>query len=421
MKSDLKYLIKNSGLTFALRIGGMGLGYVVAILISQFYGAEVYGRYSIMVTFMQFSVMIFSLGLPIAIIRLTAEKENFNTIPLYNYLAKSVKLLILSGLLGSLIIYFSSNLIGYHFFKDPKLTEIFKYLSFFFILLLLQDFSTKYFSGRKKFLEYGLSMFIFPNILFLILFFTFRWFNPADENYVYLSYLIALAVLGIILIFFIPLNKQTIKNYPYKKLLSLSIPILFSSAFLFISNWTDIFMLGAMVSKADVGIYSAAYKLSTLALLVILTINIVIAPKIAELYSTKNLKQLKITVHYANKLMSLLSLPIVLGLIIFRKFLLMQFGTDFLQGSSTLILLTIGFFFNSMTGTVAQILNMTDHQKTLRNLTFGMAVLNISLNFLLIPKYGITGAAIASLISQVFLNLFSVYMIKRIHGFWAFL
>lgn len=421
MKSDIRYLIKNSGLTFALRIVGMGLGYGLAILISQLYGAGVYGRYSILVTFAQFSVMLFSLGLPVAIVKLTTEVEHFQLAPISNYLKKSFIILLLSGIIGSILIYSSSSLLGLNIFKDKELSIIFRYFSYFFVLIIIHNFSTQYFRGINKFMEYGLAMFIFPNILFFVFIFLFRGLNLTEEFYVFLSYILSLSIVGLVISFKLPLKVKTKRNYPYRSLLNLSLPILFSSAFLFISNWTDIFMLGSMVSKVEVGVYSAAYKLASMSLLIILTINIVFAPKISTLYNQKKTLQLKDEVRKTNRVMFILTLPIAVGLIVFNKFLLGLFGQEFLSGEVTLIILTIGFLFNSFSGTVAHILNMTDYQKILRNLTLSMAILNIGLNFILIPKFGITGAAVASLFSQIFLNLFAVYYVKKKLGFWAFL
>jgi O-antigen/teichoic acid export membrane protein len=398
----------------------MGLGYLIAIYISKFYGAEVFGRYSILVTFSQFSIMIFSLGIPIAIVKLTSEAQHFNQTPISNYLVQSAVVLFFSGLVGSLLIYSMANFFGYSIFHDAHLPKAFKYLSFFFVFLIFQNFGIQFLSGTKNFLAFSLSLFIFPNILFLSLILLFRSLQLVSEFYVLLSYLLSLSIVGIYLFFLIPLQKVS-KEYPFKNLLRLSFPILLSSAFLSISSWTDIFMLGSMASKADVGVYSAAYKLATITLLVILTINIIIAPKIAELYHQNKIKQLELEVRNANRLMTYLTLPIVIVLLFFRKFFLGWFGMEFLSGELVLILLSFGFLVNAFCGTVTHILNMTNYQKILRNLTLAMAILNISLNYLLIPKFGINGAAAASLISQVFLNATAVYYVKKHLGFWALL
>jgi len=403
-----------------LRIAGMALGYLIAIYISKLYGADVYGRYSILVTFAQFSVMLFSLGIPTAIVKLTSEAQHFNIIPNSNYLLRSTILLLLSGIFGSLIIYSTSYLFGFQIFHDSQLPKIFKYLSYFFVFMIFHNFGTQFLSGKKNFLAYGLNMFIFPNVLFFVFVFIFRYFGLISEFYAFLSYLLSFSLVGFFLLINIPL-KRVFQNYPYQNLLKLSLPILLSSAFLSIASWTDIFMLGSMATKVEVGIYSAAYKLATITLLVILTVNIVAAPKIAELFNQNKIVQLKSEVRSANRLMTFLTLPIVIVLLLFSKFLLGLFGTEFLRGEMALFILTLGFLVNALCGTVTHILNMTNYQKILRNLTLAMAIINIVLNYFLIPKFGINGAAAASLISQIFINAFAVFYVKKHLGFWALL
>jgi O-antigen/teichoic acid export membrane protein len=62
---------------------------------------------------------------------------------------------------------------------------------------------------------------------------------------------------------------------------------------------------------------------------------------------------------------------------------------------------------------------MTNNQIVLRNITFLVFIINVILNLLLIPNYGINGAAIASLVSNIVINLLCVYYIKKKLGFYT--
>ena len=63
---------------------------------------------------------------------------------------------------------------------------------------------------------------------------------------------------------------------------------------------------------------------------------------------------------------------------------------------------------------------MTGKQKTFQYIIFSSAIINILLNFILIPIYGITGAAISSLISLIFRNFVSVYMVYYYYSIITF-
>ena len=97
-----------------------------------------------------------------------------------------------------------------------------------------------------------------------------------------------------------------------------------------------------------------------------------------------------------------------------------QFYTNFVQGKTALIIISIGVMLNVLTGNVDQILNMTNYQKILKNITIFGFILNVLLNVLLIPIYGINGAAAASLITNLVFNLICLFYIKKKLGFYTF-
>lgn len=421
MKNDLRYLLQKSGLTFVLRIGGMALGYAVAILISRFYGAETYGRYAIMVTFSLFAIMLFSLGIPTAIVKLTSTSSFYNkNRPLNNYLKKSILILIASGLIGSLIIFSLRSFFAITIFHDTSLQIYFSYLSLFFTLLVIHGLVNEYFRGSLQFVKYGLFTFILPSLILVLLLFYLKFSNTQSSELIFLSYLIGFGLVALLGLLYFPFKPSININYPTKDLFSLSFPMLFSAAFIFISNWTDIFMLGALVPKADVGIYNAAYKIATLTIIVISVVNIIIGPQIAKLFESNDLLGLKIKVQQATQLITLLTLPLIIIILVFRKPLLNMFGDDYLDGEITLIILSIGMLFNALSGSVSLILNMTNKQISLRNFTIIAAVTNIVLNYFLIKIYGITGAAIATTLTTVLLNTMGIVSIKRTFNFYPF-
>jgi O-antigen/teichoic acid export membrane protein len=86
-----------------------------------------------------------------------------------------------------------------------------------------------------------------------------------------------------------------------------------------------------------------------------------------------------------------------------------------------LLILVFSQLINTMSGSVGVILNMTGKEKVFRNILSIALVINITLNILLIPRFGIEGAAIASATSLVFWNLYSVYYVYREYNILAFI
>lgn len=421
MKSDLKHLLQNSGLTFVLRIAGMGLGYLVAILISNFYGAEVFGRYSIMVTFSLFAIMLFSLGIPTAIVKLTSTPKFYSfNLPQNNYLNKAAFILLVSSILGSLLIFILKYFFAFTVFQDEILHDYFLYLSLLFPFLILHGFINEFFRGSQQFIKYGLFTFILPALILILLIFLLQYIGQLNEAYLFLSYLLGFAVVVLLSLKYFPFKLKLKLAYPTKDLFQLSLPMLFSSTFIFLTNWTDIFMLGILVPKQDVGIYNAAWKIATLTVIVINVVNIILGPQIAKLFESNDLTGLKRKVQQATQLVTLFTIPLIVVILVFRNPLLNMFGEAYLEGEITLIVLGIGMLFNALSGSVTLVLNMTNKQIALRNFTIIAAFSNILLNYFLIKQYGIMGAALATTITTILLNVLGIISIKRTFNFYPF-
>ena len=104
-------------------------------------------------------------------------------------------------------------------------------------------------------------------------------------------------------------------------------------------------------------------------------------------------------------------------MLLFPEFLLGFFGAEYRQASLILQILVIGQFINVITGSVGFLLNMSGHEKDMRNVVFFSGPLSLGLGFFLTPIYGTTGAAIATAIALASQNLIAVYMVKKRLGF----
>ena len=179
-------------------------------------------------------------------------------------------------------------------------------------------------------------------------------------------------------------------------------------------------MLGILSSKKDVGVYNAAFKLAIIALIVINAVNTIFGPRISELFSQNKFDKIEKEYHNARKTTIYLTLPIIIILILFRKQLLLLFGNEFLYGETAFTIIVCGLLINIFAGGVDHFLNMTSHQKQLRTFTIISASLNVCLNYFLIKRMGINGAAIASLVSSLTINLLCIIYIKKEFGFYTF-
>jgi len=152
----------------------------------------------------------------------------------------------------------------------------------------------------------------------------------------------------------------------------------------------------------------------------LVAVNVIAAPKFAEFWGKRDKKGLAKKAQQSTKLVFWSSLPVLLAFLIFPSFVLGIFGAEFKTGYTALIMVTVGQFINSISGSVGYILEMTGHQLFSQNGMIASVVLNIILNLLLVPKYGINGAAFASMVTLIFWNILFGMKVKNILGEWVF-
>jgi O-antigen/teichoic acid export membrane protein len=113
---------------------------------------------------------------------------------------------------------------------------------------------------------------------------------------------------------------------------------------------------------------------------------------------------------------TLVSLPLALAFIIFRRPLLLVFGAPFAAGTTALSLLCVGHIVNMFAGAIGLLLVMTGHEREVAFVSTAGALLNFVLCILLIPRWGMAGAAAGAATSMIIWNLWLARRVWRLLG-----
>ncbi len=209
--------------------------------------------------------------------------------------------------------------------------------------------------------------------------------------------------------------KETVPSYKIQEWLRSALPLMLITGMQIMNARTDIIMLGSMKGPKEAGIYAVADRGAEFISFVLLAINTTLAPTVASLYASGDMKKLQYIINKSTRIILLFSLPIGLALIVFGHWFLLPFGEAFTQGRATLAILSFGQIVNASMGSVGLLLVMTGHERRAAAGVGISAVLNVILNALLIPKWGIAGAAIATASSMITWNiLLAVWVYKTI-------
>lgn len=211
----------------------------------------------------------------------------------------------------------------------------------------------------------------------------------------------------------VPQLKGIKGNFRLNKLLDSSVPLFLVSAMYLVIQWTSTFALGIWGTKAEVGVFSVAFRTAMLISFVLIAVNSIAAPKFAALYSLGDMDALGKTARNSARLLTLMAAPVLALFIIFPSRIMGVFGEDFRQGGMILAILAAGQFVNVSTGSVGYLLMMSGNERILRNNVAFAAAVNVALNALLVPRYGILGAAVATALSVSLLNITASYLVYK--------
>ena len=182
---------------------------------------------------------------------------------------------------------------------------------------------------------------------------------------------------------------------------------------MFLMGYVDSFMISYYLDEYQVGIYGACISLSMIITFIPMAIGGYISPKVAQAYNNKKTQQVKTLFKNSVKLIAITTIPIFMVILYFSDFFLGLFGQEFTVATITLMIVSVGYLSESLCGPVGFILNMTDNQHIFMKILLISLMINILFNAILIPIYGINGAAIALMLSMLFWTLSSLIILKR--------
>lgn len=193
---------------------------------------------------------------------------------------------------------------------------------------------------------------------------------------------------------------------------TVSFSFLMIDGFRMLLDNTDVLMIGRLLDPDAVAVYFAVIRTAGLVAFVSFSIIALAVPKFAELHSTGTRQELQKLVSEVIQLIFWPSLLAAIVLALLGPFVLSLFGPGFEKGYPAMLVVLTGLVLRSATIPVEYLLNMTGHHRDTMRVYALAAVANIGLNFLLIPAYGILGAAIATYTAMLGGN-FCLYLLVR--------
>jgi len=429
--SSQKTILSEAFLSFSGMTLGSVFRYIFSIVMARFLGAQMLGIYSLGNAVTRIAEIFALMGLDNGVLRFVS-RDTENTENVKNSIYSSLKFGFLSSIIISIILFCSAEFIVNNLLNEDNflviVIKIFALSLPFSVLTLISSFATQAF----KILKYKIFVNQIVNPLTLLIAFLASYHFLGTKLSILIPTVVS-AVVGLVFItkflsYFTDINfKNLIKEDVNKEILRFSIPLMFVSAIGIIMHWVDIVMLGILSNATDVGMYHPIDRTAGLVRMILFAFAGIFAPIFSEHYFKKNMLGMKESYQSSSKYILTFSLPVFIFLFVFANPMLLLFGSEFQNAVALKILLT-GIFIQTVFGLGSSTLSMSGNTKfNLFNVSIAL-ILNISLNYILIPQYGIVGAALATAIALFILsilrfvenivlmklNLFSIKLLKPI-------
>ena len=405
--------------SFGLRVIYMGCTFLTSLVLARWLGATEFGIYTYTTSWAYLLGVFSTVGLDNLLVREVAVYKNNADWGLLRGILRWANLVSLGF---SLVMALLSIAIAYSvgMGEDKSLFIAFCVAMSSLPFIALRNLRRGAMRGLQQ-VTLGLipEMLIAPVVILLSILFTFALSSqPVSAVWCVGIYTLVTAATLIISMNLLNMSLPTGVSllaplYKSKQWLSSALPFMLIEGIYIINARVDILMLGSLQSIADAGIYVPVNRGAQLINFVLMAISSALAPKIASLYAAGKLTQLEATVVKTSKLAFFPTLLITTFLIAVSSWYLGLFGTEFIAGRTALIILCIGQLVFTITGLGGLLLNMTGNEKYTAITGGGSAILNTLLNYLFISQWGVVGAAIATSISLLLMNLCNIWLVRR--------
>jgi O-antigen/teichoic acid export membrane protein len=408
------------------KILGQATGFGTRIVMTRFLPVDGYGEIVLGITVLNILGIVSMLGLGQAFTRYLprADSDKERTEITASIYQIGIGLSLFWGMIG----FIAADFIARTIFGSPGMANIVRIFTLSLPFYVLFKLSLRGIQGHKKTASNVITkQLIKPGVqLVAVTALSLAGFRTLGLA---IGYNLGFAVAGSVgCIFFLKTGKYEIRSLllpsdldRYRDILAFSLPLAISASFGLITKKSDIFLLGILDTNSAVGIYDIAYLFSQFILFFSPVLNYLFQPIISEYDANDDRQRMKQLYTIITRWLIMLTFPVFALFILSPEILLATFfGDAYRAGATALSVLATGFFVARFVGLSDSFLTATGDTRVLMYISGITAALNLGANLVLIPIYGIVGAAMATGLSLLLNNsVQSIYIYKStgIHPF----
>jgi O-antigen/teichoic acid export membrane protein len=398
---------------------------VIALLLARWLGADGYGLYVLAVSAGALFSGVALLGLDRAMIRYVAILASRQDRPgLVGAMRLGLVVSSAAGVVLGFVLYFSADLVAEGLFNEPALVPLLEVMAVLIPFLTVSSILIGIAQGFKRMDYSALAENVIRTLVRLLLLVIIGAIGSLDVFTAVVIFGLADVAATITLILL--LRRDWLREHPgpaegpprtdTREILGFAFPLWLSGLLRRVRRNIESLLLGSLNTVSTVGIYSVAKRINVVGHVSYLAILGGVRPTLASLHDAGDKDSLSSVYTTATRWTLAVNLPFFLVIVMFPSELLGVFGEDFREGATALVVLATAELVNAGTGVCQSMIDMTGHTKVKLFNSFLWMALAVGGGFVLIPGLGVLGAAIASFIAIVTVNLLSLLQVWVLEG-----
>ena len=419
---NMTAVAKGGGVVFTGKMFLDAVRFATAFLLARLLGAENYGMYSLALSAANIGVGMALLGLDAGLTRYVAvmagRKDDESV---WGTMQIGMSAAMLASALSGTALYAFAAYVAEQVFHRASVATLLQLSAVLIPVLTLSEVLASTIRGFKRMDYPVIAQFVFQPLvrLVMIVILALSGFNVVWAIVTFgLADLAASGMMVYYLNRVYPLKRPlNPAKRDVKGLMSFSLPVWLSGMMVQFQGTLQALVLGGLSSITGVGLFSVASQITDISGRFSSSINVSAKPVVAQLHDQGDMKQLGQLYQTSNKWAVLVQLPIVLLMVIYPAALLSIFGKSYLQAAPALVVLAITDLVQVGTGMGGVILDMTGHTRLKLLNSILRLGLYLGLDLLLIPRWGIMGAATAVMAGEMIVNvlrLIQVYVLFKL-------
>jgi O-antigen/teichoic acid export membrane protein len=426
-RSHVGHISRQSGVFFAGTLFTAALSYVFKVYLARVLGASDLGLYTLGITLIGFFGIFNTLGLPQSAVRFVASYTAEGKYDkLHALLWRGAGTLLAVNLLFSAVLLLFGRFIAVHFYHAPALVP---YLPLFAVMMLftvLSQFLGKVLSGYRDLKLRTIIVNFLGSPLNMLAAVLLIYAGMGLRGYVWAQIVSSGTACLLLFVAVQHLTPSPARfsaragSSPAKEVWSLSAAMLGIGFLEFTTAQVDKVALGFYRGTREVGVYSIAAAVVVYVALALTSINQIFAPTIADLHARSEHQLLARLFQSLTKWVVGVTLPLAVVVIVFARPMMRIFGHDFEMGWPILIIGTVGQLVNCGVGSVGYMLLMSGHEKRVLRVQIATAAIMVVLCAVLVPIWGIVGAAVAAAVANAGMNVGCLLQVRAALKLWPY-